>query len=762
MRPRTVLLIGLLALLIGGPGMLAAQSAGAQSGPSLRAHTLDDSETIRLDGRLDEAAWAGAIPDTTFTQQAPVEGGRPSERTAVRVAYDDEALYLGVELFYSDPSDIRANQLRRDAPLSSDDRLMWTVDPYNDGRNAYFFETNPLGLRGDGLLSSGQGSSLNKSWDGIWNVAVRQHDDGWTAEIRIPFRTLQFEPGQTTWGFNLQRTIRVKNEEILWAGFRRNEGLFRPRYAGEIRGVQGTSSGLGLDVIPFGLANGTRTWADASTSPETTVDAGGDLSYAFTPALRTALTVNTDFAEVEVDQRRVNLTRFPLFFPEKRDFFLESADLFQFAPRSGQNPFFSRRIGLEEGTPVPILAGGRLNGRFGDYDLGFFQVRTQAADVREDAADLPPEDFMAGRVIRNLGAESQVGVIYTRRATHDRGGPYALLSNRHTIGTDLELGTTTLFGDKDFQFQAFVLWHNAPLENPANLNVENDTLGVDKIGSPWHQRTTRGVRFNYPNDPWVAHMSYREFGEAYDPAVGFVRRVGFRRLQPTVSYQPVLKGYSAIQELGFTARFEYLTDLAFEPETINLTLSPVDIQFITGDTFEAQGAYDFERLDAPFDILRDGSIIIPPGSYRTMGTEIEAETAEYRTLSAEAEVEYGGFWSGIQTEFEFGTTVRPLNGVNLGLDWEHNRVRLDEGDFNTHVVRFDGTLDLTPDLSLTTQVQYDNLTERLGLFTRLRWIAQPGSDLYLVYTHNWQRLDRSRLSPQNAELAAKLTYTIRL
>jgi len=759
MRSR-LCLVGLL-LVLGS----VARPVAAQSTNSLRAHEADAPVRIQLDGHLDEAPWAAAPTSTDFTQQDPVEGGTPSERTAVRAVVGDDALFLGVTLFYEDPSEIRAYQLRRDIGLGSDDRLMWTIDPYNDGRNAYFFETNPLGVRGDGLLSTGQGSNLNKDWDGIWDVAVRRHNDGWTAEIRIPFRTLQFDPAQTTWGFNVQRTLRVENEEILWSGFKRNQGLFRPRYAGEIRGVQAQASGLGLDVTPFGLASGTRTWSETGSSDDTVVDAGGDLSYAFTPSLRTAFTVNTDFAEVEVDQRRVNLTRFPLFFPEKRDFFLESADLFQFAPSSGQNPFFSRRIGLVDGTPVPILAGGRLNGRFGNYNVGLFQVRTRAEEgVGVNGGELPPEDFTAGRVVRNLGPESQLGVLYTRRATQDRGGPYALLSTRHTAGTDLELGTTSLFGDKDFQFQAFFLWHNDPLKNPAALNGRDDTLGVDAIGAPWHQRTTRGVRFNYPNDPWIASMSYREFGDAYDPAVGFVQRVGFRRLQPTVEYEPTLEAHPYVQELGFTVRYEYLTDLAVEPQTVNLTLTPVDVELVTGDNVEAAGAYDFERLTAPFDILRDGSIVIPPGEYRTYTVETEAETAGYRRFSTEAAVEYGGFWSGTQTEFEVGSTVRPLPGVNLGLDWEHNRVRLAEGNFNTHVFRFDGNVDLSPDLSVTSQLQYDNLSERLGLFTRLRWILEPGSDLFLVYTHNWQStsLDRDRLSPQNAELALKLTYTIRI
>lgn len=742
-RPVCGVLVGLLLSL--GPTDWPAR---AQPQPTLQAHAVEGTAAIDLDGRLDEQVWAHAPTSANFTQQEPVEGGTPSEETSVRVIYDHKALYIGVELTYRDPSMIRVNQLGRDGSLRSDDRLRWVLDPYNDRQNAYLFETNPLGLRGDGLLSTGQGSTLNKAWDGIWNVEVLQHERGWTAEIRIPFRTLQFDPDQTTWGFNVQRTLRVRNEEILWAGYERNQGLTRLRFAGELEGIRGTPSGLGLDVTPFGLAKGSRAWTDSEGSTQTTADAGVDLSYAFTPGLRTALTVNTDFAEVEVDERRVNLTRFPLRFPEKRDFFLESSGVFDFAPRSAQDPFFSRRIGLEGQTPIPILAGGRLNGRMGSYDVGLIQARTrETADVGPGDADLPPEDFTAGRIIRNLGTESQVGLIYTRRATHASSGPYAAFVNRHTVGTDLELGTTEFLGNQDLQFQAFFVWHNAP---------------TDTSRSSWGQRTTRGLRLNYPNDPWVAHVSYREFGDAYDPAVGFVRRVGFRRLQPTVGYEPVFEDHSTIRQLGVTLRYEYLTDLAFNPETINITLTPLDLRFTTDDELEARLLYDFERLHEPFDILRDGRIIIPPGRYRTFGTEIEAGTAEYRTVSMDAEVEHGGFWSGTQTEFELGATVRPLRGVRAGVDWEHNRVRLHEGAFNTHVVRFDGNLDLTPDLSLRSQVQYDNLTEQLGFFGRLRWIVQPGSDLYIVYTQNWQGLDRSHLSPQNAEGAVKLTYTIRL
>lgn len=722
-----------------------------RSQPVMTAARLSPS-AIRLDGRLRETAWQTTSGTTQFTQQEPIEGGTPSAQTRIQVLYDDTALYIGATLRYEDRDNVVARKLRRDAGLGSDDRLMWILDTYDDGRTAYFFEINPAGLRGDGLLSTGQGTNINKSWDGIWDVETHRTAFGWTAEIRIPFQSLQFDPQRTAWGFNVQRTIRRKNEEILWAGYPRDEGLFRPRFAGTLQGLTGLSQGLGLEVTPFGLSTADRSWASGSASTDVSVDAGGEIAYALTPTLRSALTVNTDFAEVEVDQRRVNLTRFPLFFPEKRDFFLETSDIYEFAPRSSQYPFFSRRIGLVDGTPVPILAGLRLGGRLGRYNVGVLQVRTrEKSGVPADSLTLPPEDFTAARLSRHFGEENEIGVIYTRRATHseavDAGNDryFERFQDRHTLGVDLSLGTSTFLGDKNLQFQAFFVGHNAPLRR------DTSSLG---------QRTTRGLRINYPNDPWFAHTSYREFGTAYDPAVGFVFRRGFRRLQPTIGYQPSLEGSNVIRRLGFDLSAEYLTDLALQPQTVSLNATPLEVQFESGDFVGLRLSRDFERLQAPFDILGTDSIVLPAGTYATYSGSIRGRTARYRVLSGDARLQHGGYWSGTRTRLSTGLTVRPLLGVSVGADWTYTQADLREGTFHTHVVRVDGSLDLSADLALTTQVQYDNLSDRLGLFTRLRWIVEPGSDLFLVYRRNWRALDR-RLTPLAGTATAKLTYSIR-
>lgn len=745
---RTLLpLVLLSALVLCALSPAAAQTSASGTTPRVIEASRIDAGPIVLDGQLDEAAWDHAPVATDFTQQEPVEGASPSERTEIRVLYTDSHLYIGATLSYATPENIRANKRQRDAGLGSDDRLMWTLDPYNDGQSAYFFEINPEGLRGDGLLTSGQGYNINKSWDGIWDVEVNRTAEGWSAEIRIPFQSLQFDPDQSTWGFNVQRTIRVRNEEVLWTGYRRDQGIFRPRYAGELRGLSGLTQGLGMEVTPYGLAKATRTWT--ATGPETTptTAVGGEVGYSITPTLRSALSVNTDFAEVEVDRRRINLTRFPLYFPEKRDFFLEASNVFEFAPRSGQYPFFSRRVGLADGTSVPILAGARLNGRLGAYNVGFFQVRTRATDgIPADSLTLPAEDFTAARAIRNLGPQSQVGLLYTRRATHAEDGSYFdRFQNRHTLGVDLELGTSHLFGDKTLQFQAFFVGHNAPLQ------ADTSSFG---------HRTTRGLRLNYPNDPWTAHVSYREFGNAYDPAVGFVERRSFRRLQPSIGFEPFLEDHSWIRSLDFSGRFEYLTDLTGQPQTVHTGLQPVGINLESGDSFEVRIGRLFERLNAPFDILNDEEIVLSPDTYVTYTGSANVSTADYRPVSGDLEATYGGFWSGTQVAVELGLSARPVTGVSVNADWEHTRAALPEGSFRTHVLRLNGTYSPTPDLSFSTRIQFDNVSDRLGVFVRTRWIVRPGSNLFLVLTRNWHHT-RGRFSPTDAELASKLTYSIR-
>jgi hypothetical protein len=761
------LILALTVLLAGAaPLRLEAQSPDEPViRPLVEALRLEPGERIRVDGMLDEELWQRAVPATGFLQQEPREGQPATERTEVRIAYDRDNLYIGVLLHDSDPAGVVGNQLQRNAGLGSDDRFMWVLYTFPDGRGGYFFEINPAGLMGDGLLTS---SGVNKSWDGIWETRVTRGAHGWSAEIRIPFRTLNFDPANTEWGVNFQRTVRRKSEESLWSGHRRNQGLQRPVHAGRLTGLHGISQGLGLEAKPYVVAS-RETVPVRAVAGSSDANLGMDINYSVTPGLRASLTLNTDFAEAEVDQRRVNLTRFPLVFPERRDFFLEGSAVFGFAQSSGPTPYFSRRIGLFDGTPVPVRAGARLAGQAGRYELGFLHVRTGSGVIGVAGIDAravsPAEDFTVARVKRTILQQSTIGAVYTRRdavttlaAEPDDSATVLLATPEgHTLGVDLDLYTSRFRGNRNLQFEAFLVWHSEPFADATTT---------------FNDRTARGVRLAYPNDAWAMHVSMREFGNSYAPPVGFATRRGFRRTQPTVNYSPRPDRWARVRQLDFGWHLEHLTDLDGRLQTFNNTLTLVGMRFTSGDNIEAKAGHNYERLNNPFRIYRapgedrSQDVVIAPGEYVYYGWEVGGSTAGRRRLSANANVQGGQFWSGNRLQLRGGGTVRPRPGVDIGVTYERNDVRLPEGRFATNLVRTTGGWHFSPLMSLTGSVQYDDVSRVVGTFTRFRWIVRPGSDIFLVYTHNLlddpTSLDRFRaLQTMERKAATKLTYTHR-
>ncbi|CAN5838984.1 hypothetical protein BH23GEM6_BH23GEM6_09310 [soil metagenome] len=715
--------------------LVTAVPASAQR--SIEAVRLEPGERIQLDGKLDEGLWQRITPATDFVQREPVEGGSPTERTEVRVAYDEGNLYLGVILFDSDPTGIIGHQKQRNAGLGTDDRFMWILDTFRDGRTGYFFETNPAGLMGDGLMSSGSG--VNKSWNGIWFVKVARGDYGWSAEIRIPFSTLNFNPQNESWGINFQRTVRRKNEEILWSGHRRNQGL-SPAHAGLLTGLRGISQGIGLEVKPYVVGSGSQTPRTGSGEWDTPFNAGFDLNYSVTPSLRAALSINTDFAEVEVDQRRVNLTRFPLRFPEQRDFFLEGSGVFNFAPGNGVEPYFSRRIGLVGGMPTPIRYGARMTGQAGEYDLGVIQVRTGELD------GIPAENFTVARVVRNIFRQSAVGLIATRRGTEDLAD-IALSEAQHTVGADLELTTSRFLGDRNVRFQAFYVWHDPR---------DQDTT------SSWMDRGARGVRLAFPNDVWSGHISYRELGNSFNPAVGFVPRRGFRRLQPSLQFSPRPANLPQVRRFDFGLRGEYLTDMAGNLQTGSFGLGVLGVRFESGDQISLDYDRNFERLQREFRLHPDTMMntLVAAGGYDFGGWELSGNTAGRRRISGAASIGQGSFWSGDRTQYGASVTLRARPGVSFSSGVERNSVQLPDQRFVTDLIRFAAGWHATPATSVTGNVQYDNVSNMVGLNTRFRWIIRPGSDLFLVYSHNMDRLE-GQFETLQRSATTKLTYTHR-
>ncbi|MGH9258040.1 MAG: carbohydrate binding family 9 domain-containing protein [Vicinamibacterales bacterium] len=721
-------------------GNQGADNAGRRR---MNAFRLNDGESITLDGQLDEPIWSRAIPASEFVQQDPQNGRPATERTEVRIAFDGESLYMGVTCYDSEPDKWIGYQRRRDEGLNSDDRFMWTIDTFLDGRTGYFFEMNPSGLMADALLGiNGQ----NREWDGIWNARHRRSEIGWTLEIVIPFRTLNFDPNNDTWGINFQRTVKRKNEESLWMGWGRNQGLRRMSNTGLVSGIRDVTQGHGLDIKPYGVFTAESSPGRGRTAMKGSPDAGLDLFYNPTPVLRTVFTVNTDFAQTEVDQRQVNLTRFSLFFPEQRDFFLDGATFFDFRSDNNSNqnfggfgnneneriiPFFSRRIGLSaDATPQQIDFGTKVTGQVGGQDVGVLHVRT-GQDNGFDS-----EDFTVARLKRRVLQESYIGAMYTRRDARTSG-----VGTSHTAGLDARFATSTFRGDQNFEGSGWFL-------NAARPGVSSGNSAF-------------GASLSYPNDLWNGRIDATEVQGNFDPAIGFVTRRGYRQYSQALEFGPRPANHRYIRQLTFGGSADVQTDLANDILTRNIEFRLLQMNLHSQDNFSVSVARRHERLDEPFEITDD--ITLPLGdAYSFNRYRFWFSTANRRMLAFNMRYETGGFYSGTRTEQQVNLSVRARPGVFLFLTGQWNNVELPEGSFTTRLYRIVGETQLSPFIALTNNIQYDTQSAVLGWQSRFRWILTPGNDLYLVYTHNW--LDDpvlNRLATLDKRAASKILYTYR-
>lgn len=751
MRTAAALTLALAATIVGESAFAQnadpppAGSTAMDARPSLTAVPIREGDALTIDGALTEALWQGLAPASEFRQRDPDNGQLATERTEVRIVYDENRLVLGVICFDSEPDKLFGNQMQRDQPFSADDRFMWALDPFSDQRSGYFFEINPSGAMGDGLIAGaamgggGLGGQVNKSWDGIWVARVRRTSEGWTAEIEIPFKTLNFNPAADAWGVNFQRTVRRKNEESLWTGWLRNEGLTRMSNAGQLFGLRDLSQGIGLDVKPYvvgSVANAPGRGAPASQGDG---DVGIDFFYNVTPALKATFTVNTDFAETEVDQRQVNLTRFPLFFPEKREFFLAGANYFDFAPTPDTPPFFSRRVGLTAGQPQRILFGAKLLGQAGAFDLGVLHVRT--GDNEDEGA--PGEDFSVLRVKRRFWSQSSMGLLYTRRAPVD--GTLAaldLVEDRHTAAGDVTLATPNFRGRYNLETVGWFA-HTTPVAG----------AGDDSNAYGW--------RVGFPNDPWSADFSFRAVEGAYDAAVGFTPRRDFRRYNPDVGFNPTLSGHPFIRGLGFRAESEIITNLSNVLITRNHNVTPFEVDFHSGDSIGVSVYNTTEQLETDFEIS-DGIVLPRSSRFGWTRYQVGARLSSRRAVAGGVEFSDGGFFSGDRRELSVEANVRPRPGINIGVEGEWNDVQLAEGSFSTAVYRVDARTQFSPWISLGNNVQYDSVSRGIGWQLRFRWILKPGDDIFFVFTHNWlDDLETARYRVLDRRAAMKVVRTWR-
>ncbi len=705
--------------------MLASSVAIAQPAPpkAVRAGALSGS--IVVDGSLDEAAWLGAEIADGFLQAEPVEGAPPSAATRLRVLAGPKAILVGIECDDPDPAGIVSFSKARDAVLTSEDHVRLVFGPFLDGRSGYVFAVNPGGARYDALVEPG-GENENADWDGIWEAATRRTSRGWTVEIRIPIETLSFNPASHEWHFNIERRIQRLLETDRWASAERQFKVTQTSRAGRLTDLPRFALGAGLTVRPS-ITAGVGI-SEPGGSPTGEYRPSLDLTQRIGANVLSSATVNTDFAETDVDTRRTNLTRFPLFFPEKRTFFLEGADIFSFGLGLDQDviPYFSRRVGLVGDSQVPLLAGGKINGRIGDANVGGLVVET--GDKRGVVDD---RSFMAvGRVKQNLWRESWVGAIATVGDPLGRSGSWL-------AGGDFTYATSQFRGDRNFLVGAW------------GLAMDREGAGSD--------RTAYGLKIDYPNDLWDMAFQAKRIGREFDPSIGFVPR-------PAVylysgggnNHTRITSGI--FQQLTHEFEPTLATDLGGRWESYRVFMAPVNWRFRTADRFEFNIVPVGERLVEPFAITDD--VAIAPGSYHWRRYRLEAGSARKRRFYTQLTWWFGDFYDGTLDQYEWIGAWNPTPLVTIEFSGERDVGRLRAGNFVETVAGTRARLNLSPDLNVSSYVQYDTTTESIGVNSRLRWTFRPVADLFVVYNHNVRDiLDRWRLDSN--QVLVKMQYAFR-
>lgn len=676
-----------------------------------------------LDGILSEGEWDNAVVITDMHQFLPVDHGVPSERSEFYLMYDADNLYVGARLWDSEPDKIIARQLVQGQGMPFDDAFEFILDPFNNMRSGYKFQLNPNAIRRDGIFENA--SELNQNWDGIWDAEAQTDEQGWTAEVVIPFKTLNFNPDNPDWGFTIARTIARKKEELAWSSYDRR---LNPGTTGVLRGLEGVEQGMGLDIVPS-ITVGEET--DFITDDTDLVfEPSLDVSYNITPSLTGSLTVNTDFSATEIDDRQVNLNRFALFYPEKRAFFLQDADIFSFGGL-GQNgiPFFSRKIGLDLfGEPVDLDAGVKLTGRVGNWNIGALGVR-QAGSGNVDASML-----MVGRATINVLEESEVGAIMTY------GDP---LSNRenYVFGSDFRYRNTHFMGNRRLTGN---IW-----------GQQSHTPGLTGDERAWGARLNVGV-----SEGLGGGLNYERFGDAFNPALGFANRTGITRVEASLANRIRPEDHPLVRSIMSFARFEYIENLDGDLETMAIFSRPIGIETHRGDDIGLLLFRGREVLVNPFEI--SPGVVIQPGDYTFNRIAVELRTAPERVFAPRLAVFMGEFYNGDRLNVRSGFDWRPNEHFFLGVDFDYNNIDLPAGDFETRLMSMRANWAFNAEWSFLNLVQYDNFSNIVGVNSRLHWNPRAGEDFYVVLNYNFDSVGTFRgISSRDNELLLKYTKTFR-
>ena len=710
------------------PATVARDAAGRAT---VRAVRLSDP--LRVDGRLDESLYTTAVPASDFIQIEPNDGAPATEKTDVWVSFDREHVYVTVRAWESQPERMIVNEMRRDSQnILQNENFAFLFDTFHDRRNGVLFNVTPSGGRMDGQVTNE--TQYNGDWNPIWDLAVGRFDGGWTAEAALPFKSLRYRPGRDqVWGFNGRRINRWKNEISYLTPMPQAQGIdgiFQASQAATLVGLEVPGGTRSFDVKPYVISDLSSQAVDSSSAHHVLRgDYGLDVKTTLSQGLTADLTYNTDFAQVEADEQQVNLTRFSLFFPEKREFFLENQGLFQFGGSTGSADvpvlFYSRRIGLDEGRAIPIQGGGRLTGRLGAFSLGLVDIRTG-----EDRAGSAPTNFSVVRLKRDLLRRSSVGVLFARRSVA-LGGPGA----SDTYGAD----------------GAFAFFDNL---------VINTYWARTRTGGRTADDTSHRLQLRYEGDRYGLALHHLMVGDDFNPEVGFAARAGINREFAQFRFSPRPASIEAVRKFSFQGQLRYIEDLAGRLESRDLE-GRFAIEFENSDRFELRYSDSHEFLTDPFRIAT--GVSIPTGSYDFGTLRAGITLGQQRPASGELSVERGSFYGGHKTVVAFNQgrlEVTPQLSIEPGVSL--NRISLPFGSFTTNLVSSRVTYAMTPLMFVSGLLQYNSRSHSLDANVRLRWEYRPGSELFVVVNETRDTGTRGFPAFQGRAIIVKVNRLFRL
>lgn len=685
------------------------------------------NEQIKLDGQLNEACWVNAPAIENFTQREQNEGAPATEKTKIAVVYNTNEIYFGIWCFDSDPSKISAQQMARDFSWKSDDNIEIIISTFNDNRNGYLFATNPNGAMADVWVSD-EGKSNNKDWNGVWDVAVDVNEKGWFVEMVIPYSTLKFKRGNDqVWGINFERNIRRKKEQLLWQGWSRLYDLEKISQGGKLTNISNIKQGTKVEIKPYML--GGLEFLDGNT--KSTGKIGGEINFDITPTLKLNFSANTDFAQVESDRKKINLSRFAINYPEKRQFFLEGKNYYDMSV-GGSQLFYSRTIGIDKHENVPILGGMRLFGKLNKTNIGVMSIQTNSK------GDIPTANYSVIKVKQDIFKQSSISAIATQKYTKDH-------YNR-TFGTNFTYSTSELFGKKNLITGGGIAITDTKVFDAAENNNSNNL--------------SYNLFLHYPNDVVEFDIGLNTVQSGFNPEMGFAKRKNYQMFFTELQFNPRFKNLPFARNIEFKPvdLTYYINDETKEMESVKYEWRPIGVYFKSGDFLEFNVQHIFDKPDEDFELVDD--IYVPAGEYWDNRFEVQFESFQGRKIVLNTAVSAGEFYTGDRQEIDLNTSLNFSKHVNVGVNWQRNYLQLPLKSFVTDEIG--GRIDyaLNPKLQTSLFAQWNNEDDIILMNYRINWIPKIGSFFYFVV--NQQLSSDNGIKLERTTIIGKLIWRFAL